>query len=130
MLIPKPPLEPDVITAVKTFFKTCILPTPLNQTNFVLTSKVPSPTEPTEFRTISCCNFLYKIISKVLVNRLKFYLTEVITIFQSAFITGRSIQNNIFVAYEAFHYLQSHRTANRMKCDLKVDMQKAYDQVE
>lgn len=76
------------------------------------------------------CNFLYKIISKVLVNRLKPYLSSTISLEQSAFIPGRLIHDNSVVAHEVFHYLRVEKRGKCEECALKIDKVKAYDMVE
>lgn len=60
----------------------------LNQTNIVLISKTNNPTKICEFRPISLCNVLYKIISKVLANKLKPILNAIISENQTAFVPG------------------------------------------
>lgn len=76
------------------------------------------------------CKFSYKIISKVLVNRLKRLLSDLITPFQSAFIAGRQIHDNMLVAHKFFHYIRINNQTDREECTIKVDMQKAYDRLE
>ena len=61
----------------------------VNNTNNVLIPMVSSPRSPQRFRPISLCNVLYKIIAKVLANRLKWVLEEVIDKVQSAFVLRR-----------------------------------------
>ena len=66
----------------------------VNHTNIVLVPKVQSPCSSKQFRPISLCNVIYKIIAKVLANRLKGVLKEIIGQNQSAFVLGRLIFDN------------------------------------
>lgn len=84
----------------------------------------------TEFRPINLCNVLYKIMSKVLANRLKKILLEVISKAQSAFVPGRQITNNEFVAFEMMHYINMRKKGKKGIMTIKLDMSKVYDGVE
>lgn len=104
---------PDVIAAILHFFTSGIMPPSLNSIDPVLLPKVLDPEELSQFRPISLCNFLYKVVSKVLVDRLKSYLPDIISQEQSTFISGRLIQDNIVVAHEVFHFLKRKKRGQK-----------------
>ena len=72
----------------------------------VLIPKEAKLVELTQFRPISYYNFVYKIIVKVMVNRLKPYMEKLITQNQCAFLEKRQIQDNILIANEACHHMK------------------------
>ncbi|GJV71758.1 reverse transcriptase [Tanacetum coccineum] len=102
----------------------------VNKTLVVLIPKSPDPETLNQFRPISLCNFVYKIISKILSNRLKPFMNKIISPQQSAFILGRQIQDCMVVANEAFHYIRNKRQGTQNLMALKVDLNKAFDRVE
>ena len=102
----------------------------INFTNMVLIPKVKAPVNMSHFRPISLCNVFYKIISKVLVNRMKTMLSVVISDCQSAFVPGRMIMDNIIIFFEMVHYLKNKRGGKVGQMAAKLDMSKAYDRVE
>lgn len=106
------------------------IPDGWNDTTVVLIPKVTDPQRLKDLRPISLYNVLYKIISKVLANRLKVFLNDIISPNQSAFVPGRLITDNVLVAYEMTHYLQNRRRGVDGYLALKLDMSKAYDRVE
>ena len=83
-----------------------------------------------EYRHISLCNVLYKIFSKVLPNRLKKFMPELITEHQSAFVKNGLILDNVLVAFETLHCIKNHNSGKTGFMAIKLDMSKAYDRGE
>uniref|UniRef100_A0A803P3V6 Reverse transcriptase n=1 Tax=Cannabis sativa TaxID=3483 RepID=A0A803P3V6_CANSA len=102
----------------------------INDTLLCLIPKVKDPTVVSDFRPLSLCNVIYKVISKCLANRMKMSMDKVISENQSAFIKGRQIQDNAILGFESLHCLKKGRFGNGKKMALKLDMSKAYDRVE
>ena len=69
----------DVIAAVLDFLNSGFMPPEINYTHIVLIPKIKNPKKITNYRPISLCNVIYKIISKVLANRLKMLLLQLIS---------------------------------------------------
>ncbi|KAA3482032.1 reverse transcriptase [Gossypium australe] len=102
----------------------------VNMTNIVLIPKVQNPTLLVNFRPISLCSVLYKLIAKTLANRMQNVMDTCIDQVQSAFIPGRLILDNILLAYEILHTFRQKRTGKKVYMAVKLDMSKAYDRVE
>ncbi|GJU43506.1 hypothetical protein Tco_1200772 [Tanacetum coccineum] len=117
----------EVCTAVHDFFANGQLLKEVNHTFIALIPKVTTPLKVTDYRPISCCNVLYKCISKILTNRIIEGIKEVVSENQSAFVPGRRISDNILLTQELMHKYHTDRGPPR--CAFKVDIQKAYDTV-
>lgn len=72
----------------------------INPTVITLVPKCQTPNKFSNFRPISCCSVLYKCISKILSDRLKECLPDMVIWNQSAFVKGRRIIDNILLAQE------------------------------
>lgn len=106
------------------------MPVDWNNTTVVLIPKVKNPERLKDLRPISLCNVLYKLISKVLTDKLKIVLPDIIAPNQSAFVPGRLIMDNIILAYEVSHFMQNKGSGPIGYATFKLDMSKAYDRVE
>ena len=118
----------DFIEAVLFFFQSGRLLKEINHTALSLIPKVANPSGMGDYRPIACCNVLYKCISKILANRIKAVLPDLINESQSAFIPGRTISDNVLLAQELVH--NYHRKNLSPRSSIRVDFFKAYDTVE
>ena len=73
---------------------------------------------------------IYKIIYKVLANRLKKVLAVVIDEAQSAFVPVRFIMDNVLVVFETMHSIDQRKKGKEALMTIKLDISKAYDRVK
>lgn len=118
----------SVIQFALEFFESGQLPQETNDALIVLIPKVASPEKITQFRPISLCNVLFKIITKAMVRRLNQVMVKLIGPAQSSFIPGRLINDNIVVVQEAIHSMR-HKQGKKGWMILKLDLEKAYDRI-
>lgn len=117
-------LKDSVCAAIRNFLDGGDMPELVNSTVLVLIPKVKNPQEFSQDRSISLCNVLYKIASKVLALRLRPLLEQLIAEEQSAFVLGRLITDNVILAYGCVHYLRREK-GKSANCTIKLDMAKA-----
>jgi hypothetical protein len=115
---------------VQQFFASGKMPAEINEAAIVLIPKVDKPELLKEFRPISLCSVIYKIVSKCLVNRLRPLLDDLIGLTQSAFIPGRMITDNALIAFECLHAINNGNRGCRKYGAYKLDLTKAYDHVD
>ena len=98
----------------------------INSTFIALIPKsgIPSPFD--DYRPISLCNCVYKIISKIIANRLRPILSQHIAPQQFAFLDSRQIHETIGSAQEAIHSIWTRHLKGII---LKIDLSKAFDRV-
>ncbi|WRX25598.1 Reverse transcriptase domain - like 10 [Theobroma cacao] len=118
----------DLLDAVIDFFHGAELPRGITSTTIVLLPKNHNASKWSDFRPISLCNVLNKIITKILANRLAKVLPAIITDNQSGFVGGRLISDNILLAHELIGKID--RKSRGENIALKLDMMKAYDRLE
>nr|GEW21292.1 hypothetical protein [Tanacetum cinerariifolium] len=108
-------ISDDVCKAIKEFFTNGILLKELNHTMIALILKVAAPLRVNDFRPISCCNVLFKCISKIISNHIKGSLADLVSPNQSAFVSGRRISDNILLTQELMHNYHVDRGPARYK---------------
>jgi len=99
----------------------------LNSTFIALIPKISKATSFDDFRPISLCNFLYKIVSKVIAERIKPWLSRIISPEQFGFLKNRQIFDAVGAAQEGIHSIKDKKIRATL---LKIDLHKAYDRVD
>ncbi|GMJ08752.1 hypothetical protein HRI_004544400 [Hibiscus trionum] len=118
-----------VCNTIQCIFASGVVDPELNKTLLVLIPKVEVPETIAQFRPIGLCTVMYKILSKIVVNRLKPYLPGWVSENQTSFVPGRSIIDNVIVAQEIIHSMRSKKGKAGWFA-IKVDLEKAYDRLE
>ncbi|KAL4319125.1 hypothetical protein GQ457_18G011670 [Hibiscus cannabinus] len=99
----------------------------VNRTVITLIQKVKDPVRMKQLRPINLFTMVYKFVSKVLVNLMKPFLSACIDDTQAAFLKGMLISDNILIAHELIHYLNSSKNGQNKGVAIKLDMEKAFD---
>lgn len=98
-----------------------------NEAKIVLIPKIESPKNTSDFKPISVLNLIPKLISKILSNRLRLVLPELISANQTAFVHGRQISENFVTTRELLHHV-AHE--GKEAVFVKIDFRKAFDSIE
>ncbi|CAM8923331.1 unnamed protein product [Rhodiola kirilowii] len=120
-------IKEDLHDAVQVFFEGLQLPKIISSTNIVLIPKVPKAGSFDQVRPISLCNFIHKILSRILNSRLTNILKRVISQEQSGFLEGRYIHDCIGVAHDMVRDINVKSFGGNIM--MKIDMSKAYDRI-
>lgn len=118
-------LGEEVVNSITQFFHTSFLPATTNSTILTLVPKFPGASRIVDYRPISCLNTLYKVISRLLVSRLKPILQDLIVPNQTAFVKDRLLVENTVLASELVNGYHKNKAPRRIT--LKVDIAKAFD---
>ncbi|KAL0413165.1 UNVERIFIED_CONTAM: putative mitochondrial protein [Sesamum radiatum] len=120
-------IKHDVIEAVQDFLNGTLLPISFTATTIILIRKVNNPTQWSNFRPKSLCNTANKILTKLINDRLKLFLPNMVVSNQSGFVPKRLIGDNILLTQEIMHCIAASKKGWNVA--LKLDMAKAYDRV-
>lgn len=121
-------IKSDVCATIKDFLSTGKLHKAFNCTTTTLLTKVPNPTTIKEFRPITYCSVVYKLIAKVLSLKIQRVIASIISGAHAGFIVGRKGADNIIIAHELVKDYSRKNVSPR--CMINVDIQKAYDTVD
>jgi len=117
---------PNIINAILNFQESGYIPRGCNTSFITLVPKQESPFSLNDYRPISLVGCMYKILSKILANRLKCVLPKVIDLHQFAFLSGRGMLDSILIANEIADFIRKERKKGVI---VKVDYEKTYDLV-
>ncbi|XP_019200243.1 PREDICTED: uncharacterized protein LOC109193865 [Ipomoea nil] len=118
----------NIFAMVSQAFRHGQIPEGINDTLVALIPKVQVPDTIKQFRPISLCNVSYKILTKTITNRLKSILPRMVVPFQSSFVPGRQISDNVIMYQEILHTMRESR-GNKKYMAIKLDLEKAYDRL-
>jgi mannosylglycoprotein endo-beta-mannosidase len=118
----------DFCRDVRDFFESGALLKQINHCIIALIPKSANATSASDFRPISCCNVIYKVIAKILAARLSHALASIISPMQNAFLGGRLMADNIHLVQELLRNYERKWTSPR--CMMKIDFRKAFDSVQ
>lgn len=118
-------LGQEVVQSITHFFHTNFMPAATNSTILTLVTKRPGASLISDFRPIACLNTLYKVVSRLLVKRLKLILHSLIVPNQTAFVKDRLLVENTILAGELVSGYHNKHGPKRIT--IKVDIAKTFD---
>ena len=110
-------------------FQSSTMPPHLNETLITLIPKHLEADCLASFRPISLCNTVYKVVTKIIVRRLRPFLPKLISPFQTAFVSRRMGLDNMIIAQELIHTMTLKKGKTGFMA-IKIDLEKAYDKLE
>ncbi|GJV52409.1 RNA-directed DNA polymerase, eukaryota, reverse transcriptase zinc-binding domain protein [Tanacetum coccineum] len=119
-------MQSDIVNFVHHFFSSGRVPRGCNTSFVTLIPKIPNPMVVSDFRPISLIGAQYKIIAKVLANRLARVIDSIISHEQSAFIKQRQILDGPLMVNEVIQWCK-HKKSKLMV--FKIDFEKAFDSI-
>ena len=118
-----------VVEEVRKIFTAMEIAEELYRTHITFIPKIPGLETLNNYWPISLCNIVYKIVSKILVARLRPLLGKLISPLQFAFIPSRRGTDNAIIMQELIHTI-SRKKGRHGFIEVKIDLEKAYDKLE
>ncbi|KAI0516092.1 hypothetical protein KFK09_008764 [Dendrobium nobile] len=122
-------IKGDVWLAANQFFSSGVMDQSWKETLIVLIPKIICPQELVHFKPISLCLTIYKLIAKMLLNRLEKVFQKIISVDQEAFVRGRSLSEHVLLAQEVFNKFRWSKARSGMFA-IKLDMEQAYNKAK
>lgn len=122
-------VEESVKKEVKQIFTSLTMPEYLNRTLITLIPKCSNPESISNYRPISLCNFVYKIVTKLIVARIRPMLSDLISPYQTAFVPGRKGVDNAVIVQKLIHSMSRKKGIGGLVA-IKIDLEQAYDCLE
>ena len=94
---------------VNSIFTTEKVPKYLNKTLITLIPKCKNPETLNNYYPISLCNTVYKVVTKIIVGRIRPFLSKLISPYQSAFVPGRKGLDNAIIVQEIIHSMANKK---------------------
>ena len=113
---------------VITAFNSGVIPKYLNETLVTLIPKCQYPESLNNYRPINLCNTVYKVVSKIMVGRIRPLISKLISPVQAAFVPSSKGIDNVVIAQELFYALDRIKGKEGYMA-IKVDLEKAYDRL-
>lgn len=118
----------SMIDMIKKVFVERKVPEFLNRTHIAFIPKIQGLETLGNYRLISLCNTIYKVVTKIIVARLRPHLEKIISPLQTAFVPGRKGIDNAIIVQEIIHTLSKKKKKGKVGyMALKIDLEKAYD---
>ncbi|XP_026451379.1 uncharacterized protein LOC113351651 [Papaver somniferum] len=115
----------NLLEAIQFCWRNNIIPSGMNSNFLVLIPKIKGAKTAKIFRPIGLSNFCFKIITKIITERITSYLPNLVSQQQYAFVKNRNINEQILLASELVNEISTIRRGGNV--DLKLDISQAYD---